>query len=60
MRIAFIGHSYHFKTGSNRFLLDLLGHCGAVETFADSTWESERGGEWATGFRQDELDCVVV
>jgi len=38
MRIAFLGHSYHRKTGSSGFFLDLLERQAGVERFWDEAW----------------------
>jgi len=40
-RIAFIGHSYHLKTRSSDFFIDLLSKYYDVEYIADDTWRNE-------------------
>ena len=38
MRIAYIDHSYHQKTGSTSFFLDFLRELGTVDDYWDDSW----------------------
>jgi hypothetical protein len=59
MKIAFIGHSYHERTGSSTFFTDLLRKLGRVETFYDESWRAEPA-PWARNFDSSSFDCVVI
>lgn len=39
MRIAFIDHSFHRKTGSSRFLIEILNRAGTVDLIDDHSWD---------------------
>jgi hypothetical protein len=41
LKIAYIGHSHHRKTGSNRFFLDLLEDFSVVDVYWDDGWLGE-------------------
>ncbi len=59
MRIAFIGHSYHQKTGSSRFWVDLLRQLGTVEQmFGDPDGHALRG--WGVEFDENRYDAIVI
>jgi hypothetical protein len=59
MRLAYIGLAYHEKTGSTRFLIDLLEQYATVER-----WFGEPGGgvtwEWSTKFDESRYDVIVI
>lgn len=59
MRVAFIGHAWHQKTGSSRFLMDLLEQHATVEQ-----WSGEPGNaatkDWAADFHEDRYDVIVI
>lgn len=59
MRIAFFGLAYHQRTGSSRFILDLLARHGTVEAFfaeADPADLRRR----AAGFDETRYDAILV
>ena len=59
MRIAFFGLAYHQRTGSSRFILDLLARHGTVESFfaeADPADLRRR----AAGFDESRYDAILV
>jgi GT2 family glycosyltransferase len=59
MRIAFIGHVYHQKTGSSRFWIDLLERHATVEQwFGEPGSDATRG--WAAEFDESRYDVIVV
>lgn len=39
-KLLYVGHSYHLKTKSTGFLIDLLKTCFDVDTLADDSWSS--------------------
>jgi len=43
MKIAFIGHGYHLKTGSSRFFLDLISPYCDVDYYWDNSYKGEEG-----------------
>ena len=59
MRVAFIGHAWHRKTGSSRFLTELLERQATVEY-----WWGEPGNAatkyWAAEFNEDRYDAVII
>lgn len=59
MKIAFIGHSYHKRTGSSRFFVDLLQRLGRVSTFYDESWRGDPG-IGLRAFDPNEFDCIVI
>lgn len=59
MRVAFFGLGYHEKTGSSRFLLDLLREHAEVETFfAEASVTAVRRA--APGFDERAYDAIVI
>ena len=59
MKIAFIGHSYHKKTGSSRFFIDLLErHATVVQWFSERA--KAAAWDWAAEFDEDRYDIIVV
>ena len=57
-RIAYIDHSFHKKTLSNAFLVDLLRHAGhEVELFWNDVWEGRAGFDFR---RVKGFDIVLV
>ena len=59
MTIAFIGHSYHQRTGSSAFFIELLKKLGRVETFYDESRHREPA-PWVRTFDASRFDCVVI
>lgn len=59
MRIAFIGHSYHEKTRSTRFFIELLQSLGAVDVFWDESWSGVESA-WARNFDKSHYQLIVV
>jgi hypothetical protein len=59
VKIAFIGHSYHQKTRSHGFFLDLLKKLGSVHLFYDTTWLG-KPSPWVETFRAADYDTVVI
>lgn len=58
MKIAYIDHSYHAKTGSNVFLVDLLRSRGhTVTLFWDESW---RGGDAISFDAVNEYDVIIM
>jgi hypothetical protein len=59
VKIAMIGHSYHNRTGSTKFLADLLAELGHVQSFAEETW---CGGPnaWVKDFNESAFDLIVI
>ena len=59
MRVAYIGHSHHRRTGSTRFLIDLLERHATVEL-----WFGEPGrkaaADWGADFDEDRYDLIVI
>lgn len=59
MRLAFFGLGYHAKTGSSRFLLDLLQRHASVDTFfAEADVAAVRRA--AAGFDEERYDAIVI
>ena len=58
MKIAFIAHSYHRRTRSNAFFIELLQKLAPVDIFYDDGWRGERGP--IHGFDAAAFDCVVI
>lgn len=59
MRIAFIDHSFHQKTGSSGFFIEILGGLGTVDLLLDENWRNG-GSPWLTTFDPGLYDLVVV
>jgi GT2 family glycosyltransferase len=59
MRVAFLGHSYHQKTGSSRFLIDLLEQHAIVEQWFGEPG-SGAGWDWAAEFNEARYDVIVI
>lgn len=59
MRVAFFGLGYHAKTGSSRFLLDLLERHATVDAFVA---EADVGAvrRAAPDFHEDRYDAIVI
>ncbi|GGJ39520.1 glycosyltransferase family 4 protein [Neoroseomonas lacus] len=59
MRVAFFGLGYHAKTGSSRFLLDLLERHATVDTFfAEADVAAVRRA--APDFNEAQYDAIVI
>ena len=59
MRVAYLGLAYHAKTGSTRFLLDLLARHARVDAFfAEADLADLRRA--CTGFREEDYDAIVI
>lgn len=59
MRVAYLGLAYHRRTGSTRFLLDLLERHATVDAFfAEPDVADVR--RVCAGFREDAYDAIVV
>lgn len=59
MRVAFFGLGYHAKTGSSRFVLDLLERHATVDTFfAEADVAAVRRA--AAGFDENAYDAIVI
>ncbi len=59
MRVAFIGHAWHQKTGSSRFLMDLLEQHATVEAFSGQPG-NDATKHWAADFHEDRYDVIVI
>lgn len=59
MRIAFFGLAYHQRTGSSRFILDLLARHGTVETFFAEADPADLRRQ-AAGFDESRYDAILV
>jgi len=59
MRIAYIGHAYHEKTGSTRFLIDLLEQHATVERWSGEPGTDPKRG-WGATFDETRYDAIVV
>jgi hypothetical protein len=59
MRIAFFGHTYHRKTGSSRFFLDLLAQLGEVEERYEEPGP-DAALKLGTSFDEGRYDAIVV
>ena len=59
MRIAYIGHAYHERTGSTRFLIDLLREHASVEQWSGEPGDDARRG-WGAQFDETRYDAIVV
>jgi glycosyltransferase involved in cell wall biosynthesis len=59
MNIAFICHSYHKKTRSHQFILDLLWSESQVDIFYDDSW-SNVSSDWAYNFNKEKYDIIVI
>ena len=59
MKIAYIDHSFHQKTGSTQYFVDLLKQAGEVDLFWDESWS---GGDTAPFDRIHDCgyDAIVV
>lgn len=59
MRVAFFGLDFHARTGSSRFLLDLIGRHAQVDAFfaAPDVAAVRRA---APGFDEDRYDAIIV
>jgi GT2 family glycosyltransferase len=59
MRIAYIGHAFHQRTGSTRFLIDILEQHATVER-----WDGEPGSgaswKWRADFDENRYDAIVI
>jgi hypothetical protein len=59
MRVAYIGHAYHMRTKSTRFLIELLQRNATVEE-----WYGEpgrhAGSDWGAGFDERRYDIIIV
>ncbi len=60
MRIAFIGHIYHRKTGSSDFLLDLIAPHGQVERFSVDDLGGAAYRSWRRDFEAARYDLIIV
>ncbi len=59
MRIAVIDHSYHRKTNSSKFFLDLLSDLGTFRIFYDESW-CGKAADWLGEFDEADYDLVIV
>jgi glycosyltransferase involved in cell wall biosynthesis len=59
MRIAFIGHAYHQKTRSSRFLIDLLEQHATVDLLFGEPGSSA-SWSWAAAFDENAYDAIIV
>ncbi len=59
MRIAFFGLAYHQRTGSSRFILDLLARHGTVDTFFAEADPADLRRQ-AAGFDETRYDAILV
>lgn len=59
MRVAYLGLAYHAKTGSTRFLLDLLAQHAQVDAFFAEP-DPAKLRETCAGFDESAYDAIVV
>lgn len=59
MRVAYLGLAYHAKTGSTRFLLDLLAAHAQVDAFFAEP-DPAKLRETCAGFSERDYDAIVV
>jgi glycosyltransferase involved in cell wall biosynthesis len=59
MRVAFIAHSYHRKTQSHRFIVDLLSSQFKIDLFYDESW-SNTAPQWVRDFNEDAYDIIII
>lgn len=58
-KLLFVGHSFHLKTGSSRFLLDLLAPHFAVRTVWDDSWQAGGAPLSADQLNRHEADLIL-
>jgi hypothetical protein len=59
MRIAYIGHAYHQKTRSTRFLIDLLQQHASVDLLFGEPGDHTKW-PWAAEFDENNYDVIVI
>jgi len=59
MRVAFIDHSFHQKTQSSRFFLDLIRSGWDVDVILDTSWDAD-APKTEVAFDQDDYDIVII
>jgi hypothetical protein len=59
MRIAVVGPSFHDKTQSNAFFIEILKHLGTVQVFWDESWTG-KPQKWLAEFDASNFDCIII
>ena len=59
MRIAYIGHAYHQKTRSTRFLIDLLQPHATIDLFFGEPGQMANWS-WAAEFDETRYDVIII
>src|SRR5215475_3503447 len=59
VNIAFICHSYHKKTRSPQFIIDLLLPHSRIDIFYDESWNNVPP-EWARNFNREKYDIIII
>jgi glycosyltransferase involved in cell wall biosynthesis len=59
MRVAYIGHAYHQKTGSTKFFIELLRQYATVDVLIGEQ-ESGATWPWVADFDENRYDIIVV
>jgi glycosyltransferase involved in cell wall biosynthesis len=59
MDIAMIGPTFHNRTQSSDFFINVLAQLGTVHVFWDESWSS-RANEWIAQFDPSQFDCIVI
>jgi hypothetical protein len=60
MRVAFIDHSFHQKTQSSRFFLDLIRANWTVDVILDHSWDRCAHRTPVTAFEADDYDIIII
>lgn len=59
MNIAFITHSFHKRTRSHQFVVDLLLSEAQVDIFFDDSW-NHSPSNWTHNFHEDKYDVIII
>lgn len=60
MRVAFVDHSFHQKTLSSRFFLELIRANWTVEVILDHSWDRSVQPAAAPDFEPDDYDIIII
>ena len=60
MRVAFVDHSFHQKTQSSRFFLELIRAHWTVEVILDHSWDHSANRPATPAFEPDDYDIIII
>ena len=60
MRVAFVDHSFHQKTQSSRFFLELISAHWTVDVILDHSWDRGTRRPPPAPFEPEDYDIVII